>query len=119
MINFHWQNDRAGGSACIFIHEWVDFKERKDLSISNNDSDILSIEITNDTKNIILSSVYRPPDSILKEFKSSLKPSFDNIHRNNKNLYLIGHFNINVLEDENNGKIKNLVNFAFQNTSYQ
>ena len=94
----------------------MDFKERKDLSISNNDSDILSIEITNETKNIILSSVYRPPDSTLKEFKSSLKPSFDNIHRNNKNLYLVGHFNINVLEDENNGKIKNLVNLAFQNS---
>ena len=32
-------------------------------------------------KNIILSSVYTPPDSSLKEFKNSLKSIFDNIRR--------------------------------------
>ena len=50
--------------------------ERKHLSISKNDSEILSIEITNKTKNIILSSVYRPPDSSLKEFKNSFLITF-------------------------------------------
>ena len=51
--------------------------ERKDLSISKNDAEILSIEITNKTKNIILSSVFRPPDSRLNKFKNYLKPIFD------------------------------------------
>ena len=97
MINLHQQNSQAGrGGVYIFIHESIDFKERKDLSISKNDSEILSIEITNKTKNIILSSVYRPPDSSLKEFKNSLKPIFDNIRRNNKDLYLVGDFNSSV-----------------------
>ena len=61
MISLHRQNSRAGGGICIFIQESIDFKERKDLSISENDSEI-SIEITNKTKTIILSSIYRPPD---------------------------------------------------------
>ena len=56
--------------------------QEKALSISNNDREILSIEFTNKTS-IILSSVYRPSNSSLKEFKSSLKPIFDNIRRNN------------------------------------
>ena len=64
MINLHQQNGRAEGGVCIFIHESIKFKKKKDLTISKNDSEILSIEITNKTKNIILSSVYRPPDSI-------------------------------------------------------
>ena len=55
MINLHRKNGRAGGGVCIFIHESIDFKERKDLSISKNDSEIISIKITNKTKNIILS----------------------------------------------------------------
>ena len=111
MINLHRQNGRAGGGVCIFTHESIDFKERKDLSISKNDSEILSIEITNQTKNI-LSSAYIPPDSSLKWFKSSLKPIFDNICRNNISLfslYLVGDFNF--LDYENNVKVKN-VNFA-------
>ena len=97
MINLHRQNGRAGGAASIFINESMDFKERKDLSISKNDSGILSIEITNKRKSIILRSVYRPPDSSQKECKNSLKAIFDNIRRNNKDLYLVGDFNINVL----------------------
>ena len=70
----------------------LDFKERKDLNISKNDSEIGSIEITNKTKNIILSSVYRPPAASLKELESCLKPIFDNIRTNNKDLYLVGDF---------------------------
>ena len=50
MINLHRQNGRAGGDVFIFIHETKDFKERKDLGILKNDSEILSIEITNKTK---------------------------------------------------------------------
>ena len=77
---------------------------------------MLSIEIANKTKNIILSSFYRPPDSTLKELKNYLKPIFDNIQRNNKDLYLVGDFNIKVLDYESNVKVKIFVNFAFQNS---
>ena len=77
IISLHRQNGRATRGVCIFIHESIDFKETKDLSISKNDNEILSIKITNKTKHIILSSVYRPSDSSLKEFM--LKPIKTNI----------------------------------------
>ena len=116
MINLNRQNVRSEGGICIFIHESTDFKERKDLSISKNNIEILSTKITNKTKNIIISFVYRPSNSSLKEFKNSLKPIFDNIRRNNKDLYLVWDFNINVLDYESNVKVNNFVNFAFQNS---
>ena len=90
----------------FFIHESIDFKERKDSNISKNDNEILSIKITNKTKSIILSSVYWSPDSSLKEFKNSLKPIFDNIRINSKHLCSVGDFNINVLDYENDVKVK-------------
>ena len=108
MISSHRKNDRAGGGAWILIHESLDFKEWKDLSISKIDSEILSIQITNKSKNIILSSVYRSPYSNLKEFKSFLKSIFDNIRRNNKSLYWAGDFNINYVDYESNMKIRKL-----------
>ena len=94
MINLYRQIGRAGGGVCIFIHESIDFKERRGLINSKNDCEIRSNKITNKTKNIILRSVYGPLNSSLKELKSSLKPIFDNIRRNNKKLYLVGGFNI-------------------------
>ena len=79
MVNLHRQNGRAGGSVCIFIHESIDIKEEKDLSISKNDIEILSIEILTKQETSflvqsighILSSFYRSPNSSLKEFKNS------------------------------------------------
>ena len=88
----------------------------KDLSISENDSEIPSIEITNKTKNIILSSVYKPPNSNLKQFRNSFKTIFDNIRRNNENLYLVGDINNNALDYVNNVEVQKFVNFAFQSS---
>ena len=88
----------------------------KDLGISENDSEITSIEITNKTKNIILSSVYKPPNSNLKQFRNSFKTIFDNIRRNNENLYLVGDINNNALDYVNNVEVQKFVNFAFQSS---
>ena len=100
MINLHRQNGRAEGGVCIFIHESIDFKE----------SEIFSIKITNKTR---ISSVYRSSDTSLKEFKNPLKLIFDNIRRKSKDLYLLGGFNINILDYEKNVKVRN---FPFQNS---
>ena len=106
MINLHQQNGRTRGGVLIFIDKSVDFKERKDLHNSNNDSEILSIEFPNKTKSVIFSSAYRLPDSSLKEFESSLKSIFDNIRRNNRGLFLVGDSGLNGLDYENNVKVK-------------
>ena len=99
---------------CVFSL-WLSLRKEFER-ISNNDSEIRSIEITNKTKNIVFSSVYRPPNSSLKEFKSSLKPNFDDIHKNSKDVYLVRDFNVNILDYEDNMKVQNFVKFAFQNS---
>ena len=63
-----------------------------------------------------LSLVYRPLDFSLEEFENSLKPIFDHIRRNNKDLCLVGDYNISVLDYEDNVKVKNFVNFVFQDS---
>ena len=45
-----------------------------------------------------------------------MKTIFGNIGRNNKDLFLVGNFNINVLDYEKNAKVKSFVNIAFQNS---
>ena len=109
IINLHQQNGRIGRGVYIFIHESVDFKERKNLSSSNNDREILSIEITDKTKTSCLVQ-------FIGQLKNTLKLIFDNICRNNKDLFLVGDFNINVLDYENSAKVKKFVNFAFRNS---
>ena len=45
-----------------------------------------------------------------------MKTIFGNIGRNNKDLFLVGDFNINVLDYEKNAKVKSFVNIAFQSS---
>ena len=101
----------ATGDICILIHESIYSKDRKDLSISNNNSEELFIEITNKTRSIILGLVYTPPVFSLKDIKISLKQTFDNIRCNSQYLYLMGDFNINVLYYKNNVKVKSFIRF--------
>ena len=55
------------------------------------------------------------PILVQKNSKNSFKPIFDNVRRKNKDLYLVGDCNINVLDFENNVKVKTFVNFVFPN----
>ena len=51
----------AGGGVCIFVHNSLNFAVRKELSISKESCEILTIELNNNTnKHIIISVMYRP-----------------------------------------------------------
>ena len=55
------RKNRKGGGVCVFIHENLSFKLREDLSINSDAIQSLSIEISSTkSKNIILSTIYRP-----------------------------------------------------------
>ena len=58
-----------GGGLCIFIHESLCYKLRKDLSINSEAIESLSIEIsTKKASNLIFNAIYRPPTGDIKIF---------------------------------------------------
>ena len=77
---------------------------------------MLTIEIINQkTKNIIVSTCYRPPASKIKPFKKHLKSFFDKTKCHNKKMFIVGDFNINSLDYTKNTVVKNFINLMFQN----
>ena len=107
--------DHAGGGICMFIHSSLSYKLRKDLSINDADCESLCIELSNGTtRNIIVNTFYRPPAGKIKPFKDHLKLTLTKLKNSNKQLYLVGDFNLNLLDYETNKKVKNFVNLLFQ-----
>ena len=102
-----------GGGICVFVHESLKFKHRKDLNKNCEDCESLSIEIIHqNTKNSIVTTLYRPPVSNFKQFKKLLK---DHISKSrSKRLYIAGDFNINLLNYEIDLNIANYVNTLIQ-----
>ena len=109
-------NDKRGGGTCCFVHNTLTFKERKDLSINDENNETLCIEINNkNKKNIIVCTTYRPPNGKLKPFKQFFTNLMNKNKKSNKTMYLVGDFNLNVLDFETNRKVKSFFNLIFQN----
>ena len=84
-----------GGGLCIFIHDSLDYKVRKDLSINCDAIESLSIEICKrKTKNRIFNVVCRPPNGDTKISEQFCTNLFSKSSKNLKNMILAGDFNI-------------------------
>ena len=109
------KNDKRGGGVCIYIHNSITYKERHDLSLCDDDSESHCVELIDKTsKNIIITTIYRPPNGKIKPLKNYLKNLFSKNMANNKLLYLVGDLNLNIIDFECNTKIKNFFNLVFE-----
>ena len=104
-----------GGGVCIFIHDSLDYKVRKDLSINCDAIESLSIEICKrKTRNTIFNVVCRPPNGDTKISKQFCKDLFSKNSKNLKNMILAGDFNINALDYEQNKKVQSFFNLMYR-----
>ena len=69
------------------------------------------------TKNIIISTCYRPPAAKIKPFKQHLTHIFEKLARENKKLFIVGDFNINSLNYSTNSKVKRFIDYMFSKGS--
>ena len=93
---------KAGGGVGLYIQSHLEFKLRADLQSSNNalyESVLVEI-IQPRGKNIIVGCFYRPPDVLVADFNNSLEGILSTISFENKLSYLMGDFNINILNSQ-------------------
>ena len=63
-----------GGGISMYIHDSLNFKSRRDLDINTKTVESLSIAlISKNSKNTILSTIYRPPDGDFQAINTFLE----------------------------------------------
>ena len=83
---FH-KSGREGGIS-MYIHDSLNFKSRRDSDINKKNVLTLSIElISKNSKNTVLSTIYRPPDGDFKAFNTFLKDIYSISLKPNKLFY--------------------------------
>ena len=108
------RNSRKGEGLCIFIHESLCYKLRKDLSINSEAIESLSIEISHKkASNLIFKTIYRPPTGDVKVFEQFYKDIFSK-NQNMKHMMFAGDFNVNLLDYEYNKKFKSFFDLMYQ-----
>ena len=95
---------RNGGGVCIFLRSSINYKIRSDLI--STDLEAVCVEITKPhSRPFIVTTVYRPPNAT-SDFFDHLEKLIKQIDDENKEMYLLGDLNCDMLKKE-----------ALQNTS--
>ena len=97
-------NLSKGGTA-LYINDKFSFIERTDSKIQNDNFESSWVEIVNKlSRNIVVASIYRHPRYNLTDFISYLEKCSNILTKENKEIYLCGDFNIDLLQIETNNK---------------
>ena len=87
---------RNGGGVCIYIRCNINYQKRPDLV--PNDLEAVSLEVRQaNSQSFIISSVHRPPNSKTEVFLK-IERLIQLIDNENKEVYILGDLNINLLE---------------------
>ena len=93
-----------GGGVALFMRDNLTFTERNDLAHFDEDIESVYIEIGKDqlhsNRDIVIGVIYRPPNRDIVSFNDKLCITLDRIKRENKLCYLLGDFNINLLNHD-------------------
>lgn len=92
--------NKIGGGVGIFLNANLNYKIRNDLSVMNEFIECIFVEITQlNASNIIIGSVYRPPNSDVTLFNSAMSTICEKISEKKSNLsFLAGDFNLDLLK---------------------
>ena len=91
---------------CLYLLKMVLIISRNDLNICNEIMESVFIEVNQDQfngnllKNVIVGNIYRPPNTNITQFIDCIIQLLDSIKKENKIVYLIGDFNLNLLNAE-------------------
>ena len=107
----------SGGVSIYISDDLVGHFERKDLSKSSNHFECIFIEIPifNNLKNVIVGNIYHRPNSSGVEFVKELSDILTTICKENKKIYLIGDFNLDLLKYNDSLIVRNFVDLLHSN----
>ena len=92
---------KTGGGVGIFLKSNLCYQRRSDLTVDHELFESIFVEIDKDlfhkNRNILIGVIYRPPNTDLKLFNESIKELLDTIGKEHKYCYLMGDYNINLL----------------------
>ena len=113
------RESRNGGCVAVCIKDCISFTKRCDHSVFNCDIESVFVEIDKDqvgaSKNIVIGTIYRPPGNDLGVFNTEVHNLLDSLNKENKLLYIMGDFNINLLNSDSHHPTGEFLEIMYSN----
>ena len=111
---FPSQSHTQSGGVALYVKSEFTPIPRPDLCMDSTDFESVWVEVDNKQgKNYLFCCVYRHPTSTFDTFNEYLQQVLSNPAVFNKNVFILGDFNINLLNYNSSTAIANYVNFLF------
>ena len=108
-------NSKTGRGTGLYSQDSLKYKLCPECIFSDPDiieSVFVEIDIPHG-KNIVVGSIYRPPNQNVSLFVDKLNKILGIISKDNKHCYVMGNFNLDLLHYNNHALIDNLFSYAF------
>ena len=109
-----------GGGVAVCISDNVNFMERQDLELFDENMESVFVEINKSQvqylKDIIVGVIYRPPNKDIDIFNNHMKLLLDKLQKENKSCYILGEINFNFLNQETHTKTGQFVEIMYSNS---
>ena len=113
---FSTPSNSKNGGAALYVSSAYNAFERNDLKIQHNDFEGVWVEIKNKSdKNIICGCIYRHPRKNSDSFFDYMDATLSKLTKENKEIYICGDFNINLLKSDSNTVCSNFYNLLSAN----
>ena len=112
----HVPTESANGGVLLYIRKAINYKLRPDLMIyKKRELESVFIEIMeNDSKNMAVGCIYRHPCMQHSEFNDEyLKPLSEKLISENKEVILLGDFNIDLLKCDSNKNVSDFLDIIY------
>ena len=97
------RSKKSGGGVALYLSNCFEFTVLYELNFMNEFIESLFVEISiPQSKNIIVGIIYRPPNSNSNDVLSCLTTLLSNIDFVNKDVFVMGDFNIDLLKHASN-----------------
>jgi hypothetical protein len=116
-----YRTDRIGGGVSLFVSEYIQYHRRTDLEEFCNFIESLFIEIPYDninfTKGTVIGVIYRPPGTDIESFLNLFNDIIGKIG-NNKHIYIMGDFNINLFNSDTHSPTSQFIDSLYSKSLF-
>lgn len=114
-----FRSNRRGGGVSLFIKENIVYSVRSDLNNFESDAETIFIEVDKSVfqtqSNLVVGLIYRIPDRDVTQFNYNFNEVLNIIKTENKTCYLLGDYNINLLNSETHTPTSDFLDICFSN----
>ena len=113
LLEKHREN--RGGGVCMFVKNDLTYHKREDLSLFNIfiESLFIELKVNGYKNNILIGIIYRPPSTSIASFIENLNYIISKINGENKQCFIMGDFNINILKESSSNFLTTIYSNGF------